>query len=116
MDWFSRALAYEYKDKGIIIQSLVPSYIATSLVRFSSFLQRPSFVVPDPERFVKSAIQTIGISNRTTGFWSHGLQVESFIKIYFLFIIIYYLKVPLYLVLRKILILNQLWTILKCIK
>lgn len=82
MDWFSRALAYEYKDKGIIIQSLVPSYIATSLVRFSSFLQRPSFVVPDPERFVRSAIQTIGVSNRTTGFWSHGLQVESLINVF----------------------------------
>ena len=82
MDWFSRALAYEYKDKGIIIQSLVPSYIATSLVRFSSFLQRPSFIVPDPERFVKSAVQTIGVSNRTTGFWSHGLQVELFVYIF----------------------------------
>ncbi|XP_015925339.1 inactive hydroxysteroid dehydrogenase-like protein 1 [Parasteatoda tepidariorum] len=74
VDWFSRALCYEYKDEGIIVQSLVPSYIATNLVKFSSFLQRPSFIVPDPERFVKSAIQTIGVSNRTTGFWSHGVQ------------------------------------------
>ncbi|KAG8193683.1 hypothetical protein JTE90_024045 [Oedothorax gibbosus] len=74
VDWFSRALNYEYKDQGIIVQSLVPSYIATNLVKFSSFLQRPSFIVPDPQRFVNSAIQTIGVSNRTTGFWSHGIQ------------------------------------------
>lgn len=78
VDWFSRALAYEYKDKGIIIQSLVPSYIATNLVRFSSFLQRPSFIVPDPERFVKSAVQTLGVSSRTTGFWSHGIQYSMY--------------------------------------
>ncbi|CAL1292711.1 unnamed protein product [Larinioides sclopetarius] len=74
VDWFSRALNYEYKDQGIIVQSLIPSYISTSLVKFSSFLQRPNFIVPDPHRFVNSAIQTIGVSNRTTGFWSHGLQ------------------------------------------
>ncbi|GIX72175.1 inactive hydroxysteroid dehydrogenase-like protein 1 [Caerostris extrusa] len=77
VDWFSRALSYEYKDDGIIVQSLIPSYIATNLVRFSSFLQRPSFIVPDPKRFVNSAIQTIGVSNRTTGFWSHGFQFCS---------------------------------------
>ncbi|GFQ81705.1 inactive hydroxysteroid dehydrogenase-like protein 1 [Trichonephila clavata] len=74
VDWFSRALSYEYKDQGIIVQSLIPSYISTNLTRFSSFLQRPSFIVPDAKRFVNSAIQTIGVSNRTTGFWSHGLQ------------------------------------------
>ncbi|XP_054722876.1 inactive hydroxysteroid dehydrogenase-like protein 1 [Uloborus diversus] len=74
VDWFSRALSYEYKDEGVIVQSLVPSYIATSLVRFSSLLQRPSFLVPDPERFVRSAICTLGVADRTTGFWSHGLQ------------------------------------------
>ncbi|PRD26725.1 UNVERIFIED_CONTAM: Hydroxysteroid dehydrogenase-like protein 1 [Trichonephila clavipes] len=74
VDWFSRALSYEYKDQGIVVQSLIPSYISTNLTRFSSFLQRPSFIVPDAKRFVNSAIQTIGVSNRTTGFWSHGLQ------------------------------------------
>lgn len=93
MDWFSRALAYEYKDQGIIVQSLVPSYIATNLVRFSSFLQRPSFIVPDPERFVKSAIQTIGVSDRTTGFWSHGIQV-SITHICFIYVGCAFLSLP----------------------
>ncbi|XP_064462912.1 inactive hydroxysteroid dehydrogenase-like protein 1 [Ornithodoros turicata] len=74
VDWFSMALDYEYKDKGIIVQSLIPSYISTKLVRFSNFLSTPSIVVPDAETFVRSSLHTIGVSKRTTGFWSHGLQ------------------------------------------
>lgn len=68
------ALDYEYRDKGITVQSLIPSYISTKLVRFSNFLSTPSIIVPNAETFVKSSLQTIGVSNRTTGFWTHGLQ------------------------------------------
>lgn len=74
VDWFSMALDYEYRDKGITVQSLIPSYISTKLVRFSNFLSTPSIIVPNAETFVKSSLQTIGVSNRTTGFWTHGLQ------------------------------------------
>lgn len=74
VDWFSMALDYEYKSKGIIVQSLIPSYISTKLVRFSNFLSTPSLVVPDAQTFVRSSLQTIGVSKRTTGFWTHGIQ------------------------------------------
>lgn len=78
VDWFSVALDYEYKDKGITVQSLIPSYISTKLVRFSNFLSTPSLIVPDAETFVKSSLQTIGASKRTTGFWTHGLQYWTY--------------------------------------
>jgi short-subunit dehydrogenase len=74
VDWFTRALNYEYKDKGIIIQSVIPSYVVTRLTQFSRFLQRPNLVVPDAGRFAANAVATIGYTDRTTGFWSHGLQ------------------------------------------
>lgn len=74
VDWFSRALDFEYSSKGIVIQSLVPSYISTKLVKFSSVLQHSNFIVPDPNSFVKSALSTVGFATRTTGYWSHGLQ------------------------------------------
>lgn len=78
VDWFSMALDYEYRDKGIIVQSLIPSYISTKLVRFSNFLSTPSIIVPDAETFVRSSLQTIGSSKRTTGFWTHGLQYWTY--------------------------------------
>ncbi|KAH7936079.1 inactive hydroxysteroid dehydrogenase-like protein 1 [Rhipicephalus sanguineus] len=78
VDWFSMALDYEYRDKGIIVQSLIPSYISTKLVRFSNFLSTPSIIVPDAETFVKSSLQTVGSSKRTTGFWTHGLQYWTY--------------------------------------
>lgn len=74
VDWFSMALDVEYRSQGIEVQSLIPSYISTNLVRFSNFLSRPSFIVPDAHRFVSSALDTVSYSKRTTGFWSHGLQ------------------------------------------
>lgn len=76
VDWFSMALDVEYGSQGIIVQSLIPSYISTNLVRFSNFLSSPSFLVPDAKRFVSSALDTVTYSKRTTGFWSHGLQVS----------------------------------------
>lgn len=79
VDWFSMALDVEYRSQGIIVQSLIPSYVSTNLVRFSNFLSKPSFIVPDAKRFVSSALDTITYSKRTTGFWSHGLQVMKFV-------------------------------------
>lgn len=78
IDWFSRALNYEYKDKGIVVQSLIPSYVSTKLVKFSAYLQKPSFLAPDAATFCRSAVSTLGVSNRTTGYWSHGIQYAAY--------------------------------------
>lgn len=78
VDWFSRALGYEYRHKGIIVQSLIPSYVSTKLVKFSDYLQRPSMMIPDAITFCRSAVATLGYTNRTTGYWSNGVQHALF--------------------------------------
>lgn len=73
-DWFSQALDYEYRDKGIIVQSIMPSYIANMETKFNRILQKPKILFPSTETFAFNALKTVGYSNRTTGYWSHGLQ------------------------------------------
>lgn len=74
VNWFSQALEYEYRSRGIVVQCLMPSYLSTGLTSFSAKLQRVSLMVPDADRFARSALATVGYSRRTTGYWSHGLQ------------------------------------------
>ena len=76
VDFFSRGLRYEYEPKGIVIQTICPSYVCTEMTSFSENLSRPSLFVPSPEAFVRSAIKTLGYTNYTTGFWTHGLQTN----------------------------------------
>lgn len=70
VDLFSRSVHAEYASKGIIVQSVLPHLVATKL----SKIKKPSFFIPTPEAFVKGAIKTIGVENRTYGYWSHKLQ------------------------------------------
>jgi hypothetical protein len=52
----------------------MPSYVATKLTSFSDLLQKPSIAFPSAQSFASNAIATIGRTNSTTGYWSHGLQ------------------------------------------
>uniref|UniRef100_A0A2K5D334 Inactive hydroxysteroid dehydrogenase-like protein 1 n=1 Tax=Aotus nancymaae TaxID=37293 RepID=A0A2K5D334_AOTNA len=74
LDHFSRALQYEYASKGIFVQSLIPFCIATNTTAPSSFLHRCSWLVPSPKVYAHHAVSTLGISKRTTGYWSHSIQ------------------------------------------
>lgn len=40
-------------------------------------VRRPSFYIPSPEQFAKSAVRTIGIAPETTGYFSHQIQVSD---------------------------------------
>ncbi|KAK9531263.1 hypothetical protein VZT92_010698 [Zoarces viviparus] len=73
MDHFSRALHLEYSGKGIFVQSLTPFQIASSERQPSSSLT-PGWFVPKPEVYARHAVSTLGVSNRTTGYWPHTLQ------------------------------------------
>ncbi|XP_015787006.1 inactive hydroxysteroid dehydrogenase-like protein 1 [Tetranychus urticae] len=82
VDYFSRSLQYEYKDKGIIVQSIMPSYICPSRENdFSAILTTPSILCPTANVFADSAVQTIGKNNRTPGYWPHGLIAWSISQI-----------------------------------
>nr|KAF6410056.1 hydroxysteroid dehydrogenase like 1 [Rousettus aegyptiacus] len=74
LDHFSRALQYEYASKGIFVQSLIPFYVATNMTAPGSFLHKCSWLVPSPKVYAHHAVSTLGISKRTTGYWSHSIQ------------------------------------------
>lgn len=68
-DYLSRALAAEYAYKGIIIQSVLPYYVSTNMIRNP----KHSFMIPSSDRFVRSALKTVGIESRTYGYLPHTL-------------------------------------------
>jgi 17beta-estradiol 17-dehydrogenase / very-long-chain 3-oxoacyl-CoA reductase len=69
VDFFSQCLHEEYKSKGVIVQSVLPYYVATKLAK----IKRPTWDKPSPETFVKSAMKTIGMQSRTNGYPIHSL-------------------------------------------
>lgn len=81
MDYFSRALYYEYASKGIFVQSLTPFVIATKMVSCSRVTSKRSFFFPSAEEYASHAISTLGLSKRTPGYWKHSIEVKEFIKL-----------------------------------
>eukprot|EP00794_Sanderia_malayensis_P016745 gene16745-18439_t len=69
VDFLARSIQVEYKDKGIISQSVLPMFVATNMAKM-----RPSLTVPHPESYARQALETVGVSDRTNGYWTHFLQ------------------------------------------
>ena len=59
--------------KSYPFQSLRPFYVATAM----TYGTKANIAVPSPEAYVKSALCTLGMSRRNTGYWSHGIQVPQ---------------------------------------
>ncbi|VCX10168.1 unnamed protein product [Gulo gulo] len=70
VDFFSQCLHEEYKSKGIFVQSVLPYYVATKL----SKIRKPTLDKPSAETYVKSALKTVGLQSRTTGYLVHSLM------------------------------------------
>lgn len=75
LDHFSRTLHHEYASKGIFVQSLTPMYVATNMAAFSGTLCSSPWLVPSAAVYARHAVSTLGISTRTTGYWSHSIQL-----------------------------------------
>ncbi|NWY37669.1 HSDL1 protein, partial [Sylvia atricapilla] len=73
LDYFSRALYYEYASKGIFVQSLMPFVTTTKMVAFNSTLSKTSILFPSAEEYASHAVSTLGLSIRTTGYWKHAI-------------------------------------------
>jgi 17beta-estradiol 17-dehydrogenase / very-long-chain 3-oxoacyl-CoA reductase len=71
---FSRDLAAEVSSSGITIQTVHPGYVATNMASF----MKPSLLSPDPDTFAAATIRTLGLEQRTAGFWTHKIQVIYF--------------------------------------
>ncbi|NXX13440.1 DHB12 reductase, partial [Podargus strigoides] len=69
VDYFTRGLHAEYKSKGIIVQSVLPYYVATKMSR----IRKPTFYTPSPETYARAALGTVGLQTRTNGCLSHAL-------------------------------------------
>jgi len=49
----------------------MPGFVTTKL----SKLRRASWLIPNPQTYVRSALATLAVSPRSAGYWAHGLQV-----------------------------------------
>ena len=70
IDCFSKCLEYEYKDKGIIIQCVMPYFVSTKLIGSPP----PSLAMPSPTTFVRASVKTIGRTSRSYGYTPHAIQ------------------------------------------
>lgn len=70
VDKFSDDLQIEYKRNNIIVQSVLPGFVATNM----SKIKKPTWMSPSPDRYVRSTIKTLGISGQTTGYYPHAIM------------------------------------------
>jgi hypothetical protein len=71
MDKLTRDLVTEYSDKGIIVQSVLPGYVATNMSR----IRISSYTAPSSTEFTKVALKTIGLQTRTAAYPPHRVMV-----------------------------------------
>ena len=62
---------FEYKSKGIIVQSLCPGYVDTKLANLSK-----SYSAISAERYAENAIKTIKTQPLSCGCLSHNFTVN----------------------------------------
>uniref|UniRef100_A0A4W4GLU3 3-ketoacyl-CoA reductase n=1 Tax=Electrophorus electricus TaxID=8005 RepID=A0A4W4GLU3_ELEEL len=70
VDFFSRGLQAEYKSKGIIIQSVLPFFVATKMTK----IRNPTLDKPTPERYVAAELTTVGLQEQTNGYFPHAVM------------------------------------------
>ncbi|XP_057374669.1 very-long-chain 3-oxoacyl-CoA reductase-B-like [Daphnia carinata] len=71
VDKFSCDLSSEVKESGVIVQTVHPGFVVTNM----SKLRKATWKAPTPDRFVAAALSTLGLTNRTSGFWFHSIQL-----------------------------------------
>ncbi|KAF1386491.1 hypothetical protein PFLUV_G00095400 [Perca fluviatilis] len=70
VDFFSRGLQEEYRRHGIIIQSVLPFFVATKMTR----IRKPTLDKPTPERYVAAELATVGLQGQTNGYFPHAVM------------------------------------------
>ncbi|CAG7816695.1 unnamed protein product, partial [Allacma fusca] len=68
-DNLTQSLAAEYENHGVIFQSLLPGFVHTKMI----WSEKPSIFAPTPETYVRSALKTIGIEERTSAHCTHRM-------------------------------------------
>ena len=70
VNFFSKALRYEYASSGIDHQVITPDLVATNL----SQAKARGIFVPNADRFAQEAVNAFGLSSTMSGCWAHELQ------------------------------------------
>lgn len=74
---FTLALQYELAPYGIDVQLITPMFVRTKMNEYSTTVMAGNIFCPDVVSYTKSAVFTLGKTDRTTGYWSHGLQYAA---------------------------------------
>uniref|UniRef100_A0A182PHX0 Steroid dehydrogenase n=1 Tax=Anopheles epiroticus TaxID=199890 RepID=A0A182PHX0_9DIPT len=69
MDKFSEDLASEYAKHNIVVQSVLPGPVATNM----SKIRKSTWMACSAKVFANSAINTLGHTRKTTGYFPHAL-------------------------------------------
>ncbi|XP_039960029.1 very-long-chain 3-oxoacyl-CoA reductase-B [Bactrocera neohumeralis] len=78
VDKFSQDLQTEYRDSGITIQCIKPGFVATKMSKL-----KVNISCPTPETYVASALNFLGYSTTTTGYFPHHfLQISNDFMLY----------------------------------
>ncbi|XP_023211821.1 hydroxysteroid dehydrogenase-like protein 1 [Centruroides sculpturatus] len=73
-DRFGRAISWEFRKDDVHVQSLVPYFVSTNMIKsFEKYLGPLRYFIVSSDEFSKSAVNTVGIDNYTTGHWKHEL-------------------------------------------
>ncbi|XP_064399135.1 very-long-chain 3-oxoacyl-CoA reductase-A-like [Halichondria panicea] len=70
VEFFSTSLSLEYANKGIIVQTVAPFFVATAM----SGIRRSNWMVADANQYARSALATVGILSFSHGTLSHSIQ------------------------------------------
>ncbi|XP_055342485.1 very-long-chain 3-oxoacyl-CoA reductase-A-like [Paramacrobiotus metropolitanus] len=71
--FFACALHEEYKERGIVVQCVMPGAVQTKMVQED---EKEGFWCVKPEIFVPSCIAQLGVRTRTYGHWKHALHIK----------------------------------------
>ena len=71
IDYFSRSLHAEYKNKGISVQTQNPLFVQTKLAK----IRVSSLTVPSPSSYAKAGVKAIGYEEQCSPYWAHALQL-----------------------------------------
>jgi len=69
VDSLSRMLSIEYGKKGIFVQSVTPAFVVSKMSGF----RRATVTIPTADKFVRSAVRTIGYESSVAGYWAHDI-------------------------------------------
>ncbi|XP_073822521.1 hydroxysteroid dehydrogenase-like protein 1 [Musca autumnalis] len=71
---FTLALQHEVAAFDIDVQLLSPGGVQTKINGYSSWVRKGNLWIPSAEEYAKWAVNTLGKSNTSTGYFWHGIQ------------------------------------------